>query len=420
MRRYGLIRLLPAALAFPVSAWAQGREQALSWQDAVALASRSNPALRSARKSVESSEARYRGSFNGLLPGLSLTNRATDSESATGASRWQAEGTASLDIFNMKSFARIGGASAALRRAEADWMLESVELRLGLRRAFAELLFSQELLSVAGRVSDIRRQNAELVGLKYDSGRESKGNALRASAELAEAQALLAQAARGLRVARRELGRRLGLEGFRVFVASGSLEARLLPAPPDDGFAGDRHPAVLQRAASRAQNSASLRESRSSLWPSLSANYTRDVKGRTYFPSSQLGWSASGILSIPIFGAGPTAAYYDVSAATRDLEKSEEDLRSIREQVAVALESAWAGLADKIDQLSVQKAFLEAARQRNDEASVRYTSGLMSFENWELVVADLVNSERGWVRARRDAVLAEAEWDRALGLALGE
>ncbi|MEK7743971.1 MAG: TolC family protein, partial [Elusimicrobiota bacterium] len=154
-------------------------------------------------------------------------------------------------------------------------------------------------------------------------------------------------------------------------------------------------------------------------WPTLSASYSKSLRGRSYFPGEPF-WSAAGVLSRPLFGGGPTALSHGISAAGRDLERSEQGLRAARAQVQSALEAAWAGLAQNLDQLKVRELFLEAALQRDEEASVRYSSGLMTFENWELVVADLVDSERGVVRSRRDAMLAEAQWDRAAGLSLEE
>jgi hypothetical protein len=65
-------------------------------------------------------------------------------------------------------------------------------------------------------------------------------------------------------------------------------------------------------------------------------------------------------------------------------------------------------MADATDQIEVQNQFLVAARQRNSEAMVRYSSGLMSYENWEDVVTELVNFERSAIRAERDAMVASS------------
>ncbi|MBI4375047.1 MAG: TolC family protein [Elusimicrobia bacterium] len=391
----------------------------LSWQDCVSLAARHNPELASSLAAWRADRSRYRGSFNALLPRLSLSNRYTDSRAASGQSRWQADGSASIDLFSMESYAGIRGASAALERSAADARARSSEIRLSLRTAFSDLLFAQEQLGVSRRVLDLRARNAELVSLKYDSGRESKGNNLRAEAELADAQAQFNAAGRALKVARRELARRIGLDEFEVIAASGTLEAVPLPAEADVGAIERRHPLLLQADASRRAARAALGQSRAALWPSLSASYSRTLQDRGYFPS-QPGWSASGLLSYPLFSGGPTAALHDISAARRDLEGSEQELRSVRYQVRSELESAWAELAESVDQVEVRRRFLEAARQRNEEASIRYSAGLMSFENWELIVTELVNSERGWVRARRDAMVARAAWDRSLGAVLEE
>lgn len=409
------------ALALPVIAVAEEVSQArlLSWQECVTLAGQRNPDLVSSRKAVEAEKSRYLGNVNSLLPSFSLSNRYSDSDSASGESRWSADGTASLSIFNMGNYAAIASARASVRRAEANLRLKSADVRLGLRRAFAELLFAQEQVTVSERVREIRKQNADLVSLKYDSGRESKGNMLRAKAEFREAQALLAQAIRNIRVARQELARQTGFDAFEAITATGSLEARPRAAAPDVTKAMERHPSVLQSEASKALAGARLRESKSSLWPALTASYSRNFQGRNYFPR-EAGWSVSGVLSYPLFGGGPSATLHKISAAKKDLEGAEEDLRFIRNRLRAGIEASWAGFAEKIDQTEVQKSFLEAARQRNEEASVRYSSGLMSFENWEIIVAELVRSEQSWVRARLEATLAEAEWDNLQGRLLGE
>jgi outer membrane protein TolC len=64
--------------------------------------------------------------------------------------------------------------------------------------------------------------------------------------------------------------------------------------------------------------------------------------------------------------------------------------------------------------------YLESARQRNDEATIRYSSGLMTYENWEIVVTDLVNFERSSIRSKRDAVVSEASWEQSIGKTLEE
>ena len=60
------------------------------------------------------------------------------------------------------------------------------------------------------------------------------------------------------------------------------------------------------------------------------------------------------------------------------------------------------------------------ARQRNDEADIQYASGLLSYNNWELIVSDRVSNESQILSALKNAMDAETSWNRALGRALGE
>jgi hypothetical protein len=68
----------------------------------------------------------------------------------------------------------------------------------------------------------------------------------------------------------------------------------------------------------------------------------------------------------------------------------------------------------------VQQALLAAARQRSAEADVRYQSGLLTYDNWEIIVSDRISTERQAISAKLAAVNAEAAWERSLGKGLGE
>lgn len=394
----------------------------LTWSDCVKRAEASNPDLAAALRSRESSRASYYGSFNGLLPQVGLTNSYTDSGGPGSAesSRWEAAGTVSLDLLNASRFAGVKTAGAALSLASANLRQVSSTVRFDLRKAFAQLLYAQSLLQVSRNIRDMRFKSAQLVTLRYHSGRESKGNMMRAKAQLLQADAELDQAGRDVRVAQRALDRQLGLDDFEEVVATGAYMVRVSSdLPRDEEYLLGRRPDIaVQEAAVRVAESG-LTRSRSSLWPSLSANYARSAFSDGEFPSAY-GWSLSGVLSYPIFGGGPTDAYFSISAARKSLESARQSLRAAREQALVDIETSWSDLAGAVDQTRVQTALLEAARQRNAEADVRYASGLMSYDNWEIIASDRVNQERQEVQARLNALDAQAAWEKALGKSLEE
>jgi outer membrane protein TolC len=407
-----------------VSSGARAADAPLTWEDCVRIAEQRNPDLLSARKALESQRARYLGSYNGLMPQVTLSNSRTDGGPASavrGAGpQWQAQGSAGMDLFNLKDYADIGSASATQSQVSAQLRLESAALRFSLRQAFADVLLAQEQVNVSTKIRDLRKTNARTVALLYDSGRESKGNRMKAEAELYQAEAELAQAVRSLRSTRVGLNHQLGHDDFALTTATGTLEAAALPPPPDDDSLLANHPQIASFEAAEAVARAGVKSAWSGVLPNLSVNYSRSVVDSKEFPTANAQWSAAGVLSLPIFGGGPTASWYAVTAAKRTLEKTREDLRSAKLQVRDTLESSWASLAGSIDQVEVQRRFLAAASQRNEEAGVRYSSGLMTFEDWELVVSDFVNFERSMVQSRHDAVIAESAWLKALGKGLEE
>ena len=382
-------RIVALAMCLAWAAGAAAQEQPapaskpLTWADCVALALRKNPDLASSFAAAEAQRAAYRGSFNGVMPSLTLSNGYSDSSSNLTGNRWSAQATADMDLFNPAKLAGIRSASASLTQAEANRRLTSASVRFNLWQAFMQVLFAERSIEVNRRILQLRDNDARLVALRYDSGRESKGNMLRAKAQLQQAQADLNQAMRNLRADQTALDRQLGLDEFQRVEATGTLTALPPPAFPEDPSSWlARRPDVAVQQAVVEGARASLSSARSSLWPTLSGNYTRGRLGRDEFPSSGYSWIGGLTLSYPLFGGGPTSTYYAIKAADRSLERAQQDLRSVRDQAVTDLETSWASYAGAVDQVSVQEQLLEAARQRNDEADVRYASGLLTYDNW--------------------------------------
>lgn len=408
-----LLSITPSSAAEP---------KALTWPEAVQTALRKNPDLLAAQSDWESRRANYKGSYNSILPQVGLSSSYTESKNDTSLSnRWSARGTASLNLFNLSDYAGISSAHSSLDQAMASLRSTSADVLLSLRRAFANTLFSEKQIEVSEIIHRIRKNNANLVSLRYDSGRESKGNKLRANAEFLQSNLDLNQSHRDLKAAQQELNRQLGEEFNFIFTATGTLTTKpSFQSEPVMEAIIENHPQIAVQNAQLKSAQASLREAQSDLWPNLTANYTRSFQGRNYFPGDEPNWSAAGVVSLPWFGAGPTSTYYSVKESRRGLDAARENLRSTVNQVRSNLESTWSNFLGSAEQVTVQHAFLEAARLRNDEADIRYSSGLISYDDWERIVTERVTFEKAVIRAERDAVFAEAQWDNARGKELGE
>lgn len=392
----------------------------MTWADCTALASKNNPDLIASKHSFEASKAAYYGSFNGFFPQLNLSHSYSDSDSNDNGATWQTRGSLSLNVFDMSQIASFRAARASLLQAEASVRQASSVLRYNLRRAFNQLYFVQKNVEVSGSIVSMREAESQLVALRYESGVESKGNMLRAKAQLLQAQADLAQSVRDLRTAQRVLCQQLGLDDFAALVTTSTLDAALAPDfPKDENLLLSRRPDISLQEASVKSAEAGLSQSRSALWPNLSANYSKSSSGTSEFSGAfQSNWGLA--LNYPIFGGGPTAVYYYVSAAKSNLEKAKQNLRSVREQALVDIETSWSNFAGAVDQSKVQTALLGSARQRYDESNIRYDSGLLTYDSWEIIASDRVSQERQAIQAQLSVLNAEAAWQKSLGKQLEE
>ncbi len=393
----------------------------LSWSDCVRLALDANPDLSAAKSSAASARYTRNAAYNGLLPRASLSNSWRDGSGVSDASDWSASANVSLDLFDLGRIASIRGAAANLSRAEAAQRQTSASVRFRLHKAWAGLLFAQEDVNVARSVLDLREQAAELVSLRYDSGRESKGNMLRTQAQLLEARASVAQSERDLRAAKRELAALLAVEDASVLTATGTFGgAEPVPEPQQLASFAAARPDIAVRQADLRAAEASLAQARADFWPSLSASYSRSVTGGTEFPDGPRSWSAGLTLSLPIFGGGPLGTFYSERASRAGLDRARAELKAARLAALDELETAWSSWAAAADQIRVREALRTAARQRSEEADVRYANGLMTFENWETVVSDRVQTENSVLASLRAVEDAAAGWDLAVGRPLEE
>lgn len=395
----------------------------LSWADCVSMAARNNPALKAAKSSLEAAKASYYGTYNGVMPSVSLSHSYSHTEDTgdsggTGDS-YRSSAQANWTLFDMQKINSIRISQSQFDQSEASFRQVSANLRYSLARAFNQLLYAQENIEVSKNIFAMREKEAQLVALRYDSGKEYKGNKQRAAAQFLQAKADLAQSTRELRTAQRSLNQQLGLDEFaNVSVSNAFAVHEPGELPKDLSPLLEHRPDILLQQASVRIYELSLSQSKNSLWPTLSANYSLSGSAPEEFPGLHSGWGLA--LSYSLFGGGPTSVYYAAAAARNNLERSKQELRSARDQALTDIETAWAAFAGEVDQIKVQEALLEASRTRSAEADIRYNAGLMIYDSWEIIASDRINQEHQALQARLAAMNAEASWAKALGKQLEE
>ncbi|MHB2025983.1 MAG: TolC family protein [Elusimicrobiota bacterium] len=415
---------LAVFLSFSKASFAQGPEP-LSWNDCVQIALQKNPELLAARRALQASRFQYKGSFNSILPHVSFVNSYANSDTLaqiaryTNAANYQADGSVSLDIYNAQDYASIRTAEAQREQASASLRQILAQVRLELRLAFVQLLYAQAKIDVDRRIIELQKTNAEMVALEYKSGQESKGNMMTSDAQLLQSQVALTDDERTLRSTQSKLSHWLGQDDFSAVIATGALSPVDPEAKPDFASLVVLNPQVIIQKAAVVLAQAGLQNSEVALWPDLSASASRYYNGGRELPQTPH-WSIGASLSIPIFGTGPLAAYYQIAASKQSLEQAKESLRETRNQARSSLEQDWSAYFQNVDLVFVNRKLFAAAVQRNDESTIRYNTGLMPFETWILAVEDVVNFQQSLLSAELNAANARAQWENAQGKILGE
>jgi outer membrane protein TolC len=89
--------------------------------------------------------------------------------------------------------------------------------------------------------------------------------------------------------------------------------------------------------------------------------------------------------------------------------------QSLKDSLVVTLGQDWASLQDDIEEVGVQKKFLDADLERYKIAQQQYSVGLITFDNWTIIEDALVTAKKTFLDTQANALLAEANWVAAQG-----
>jgi len=404
----------------PVAIRSGEAERPLAWKTLAEQAFQHNPDLLSVRAQVEAAERARRIAAGDYLPAVdgTLNKARTDSVSSQPRDSLGLGVSASQNLFS--GFGTTAGVMGAHKDYEAaQWFYRqtSAEVRFRLRSAYIELLRLERLAAVNRLTAERRKQNSELIGLRYEAGREHLGSAMRFDAIVSQADFDVRQTDRRIQSQSLRLGRELGGDFSLSYTIDGSLEALLPPfgGSPDFVLLAESSPQVQRLIKAAESAKAAVLGAQSEIWPSVDGTYDYGYSGNR---SSDLKReSALGLkVSLPFFNGGKNTA--GIVKARKEYDAAWENARSLRDEIVVQLSEAWIRLSDSVEQVQVRKNFLEASRKRSEIVRSQYSSGLSTFQEFDIAESDLADSEKSYVQSLADALAREADWQRVQGKTL--
>jgi len=416
----GLLLAIQATAAAP----AGGTPPRLTLDQAIARATRLDPNYVRALGQVDNAEWGRRAALAVfVLPSLTASIDATKYSTAffnIGTGRNQAEAVnatiqARYDLFSARKFTDLGRTRAELEAAEASELEQRFRTALLVEAEYYDVLQNQELARVA---ADRTRRADEGLGIaraRVVSGAAVQSDSLQLVLELTQARTDQLRRDAALRVARLQLGRRVGEAGPVDAEPVDTAEAPELPLGVDEAvqLAVTQGPQYRAARASERAASALLRGERGQYLPQLSLVGTHLRFDDSFFPSARNVSSLALTVTLPIWDDGRREIAISQARVNRDVSRAiREDLeRAARPDVTQAFEAYVTARATT--ELSTTGVLVARENYRVQES--RYRAGSTTILDVLDAQIRLTQSEADLVQARYAARLALAGLEAILG-----
>lgn len=398
-------------------------DENLTWKDCLQQASLNHPDLLSAKEIIRQFQDTKIITASTLWPqassNLSVTqlksSSASDASSKTTNYAYGVSGSQLL-FDGFKTINNVKASQENVKASQWGFQFVSSQVRLRLRTAFINLLEAQARIQLTKDIYEIRKQSVDLITKYYNSGIENSGALLTAQANVSEAQFEIDQAQRALIVTQRDLLKEIGARTIVPVQAQGNFDiSAKYQQKPDFENLVDDNPQLLQLIAQTNAAFFNVRSSRGNLWPSISLVGGVD-KSDNHWPPKADSTNVGVALTWPLLEGGSRLAQLDqTNSFYRSLEDQQQ---SLKDSIALSLEQAWSNLQDAIQQVDVEKKFLDANQERSRIASQQYSTGLLAFNEWIIIEDNLVSAKKTFLNTQANALSAEANWISAQGRTL--
>ena len=387
----------------------------MSWLECVMTAKKNNPSLTAAREKIKQKKANTGIAVSPMLPqtSTSISGSAGRSNDRDNDEASYSIGAKQLVFDGLKSVYSARSAKVYVDAAAYEYLVTESDVRLALRNAFVALLVAQENINITQTIVKRRKENFDLVSLRYDAGKEHRGSVLTAKANLSQARADLSQAGRNIHLARLQLSTTMGISSLPSLSAEGDITlADHFTLKPDFKTIASQSPLLMQMTYVTKALTLKAVSRKLAFFPSVYA-YLNAGKSKSRTGSEQKGWSAGLEMSYPISDGGER--YNNARKNDSLVKEAEAEMEKTRLSILFTLEDKWSSLQNSLENIEVSRQYLEAAEERSKIAEAQYSIGHIVFNNWTIIEDELVSAYKKHLNARASALYAEAEWIQAQG-----
>ncbi|HEY6808567.1 MAG TPA: TolC family protein [Gemmatimonadales bacterium] len=330
---------------------------------------------------------------------------------------WSAQLSARYDLFTGgQKLAELARSGAALAGAHADELRQRFATALATESDYYAVLENAELDRVAGERLRRAREQLGVARARVATGAAVSTDSLTLRLELTRALVAQLQQESALRIARLELGRRVGAAGPVDAVPLDTAAAPELPVTLADAIseAARQGPEYRAAAANERAASAAYRAELGNYVPHATLTYSKLSLGTKFYPNDLFKQTNLTLgFSFPIWNNGQRELALSQAIVNKNVARAQrEDMdRAVQHDVTAAYDAYVTARASA--ELAVQG--LAVARETFRVQQSRYQAGATTILDLLQAQSDLDDADAALVQARYATRLALAGLEAILG-----
>lgn len=394
----------------------------ISFDEAVNIASSNNNQLNAQKDYLESSRYLKKAATSSFLPSLTAQLGYDYQENEKeGLNKSTSDGynaglNLRLNLFNgFSDYQNYQQASIKVATQEETLRETKASVSYDLKNALANYFYAKDSVAISKDIARRRKENLDLVQLRFESGRENKGSVLLSEAYLQNAQLDLLKAENNFQTSKTQVRKVLNFSDDFEFEIMKPVTKTVNPnIKPDFNELIKTIPLVKRYELNIQSAEATVASSRSAFYPSWDVQASLGRNEDRFFPNDNKTLSLGTTISWSLFNGGKD--FYTVNSNALLRQAAQKELQNQFLDVKSQLSDAYSTFIESNQALVVSKSFLNASKVRAEINRSKYNNGLQTFDEWDRIENEHINYQRDYLVKERDQISAEAAWEKVQGL----
>jgi outer membrane protein TolC len=409
-------RLLP--LCFFISSLFS--QQVVKWDDVLKEAKEKNLQLKQTEISLQQTKLKIEKIKSEFYPRLNFSASSIKNYSKNFDSDIVYSYNLSLGIDLFNGFSTINNLRlqfVELLITQENFKRVYVDTVSSLKESFINLYFVQENIALAEKILQRRKQNYELVKLKYESGSEDLGSLLRVEADMLQAEYELKKLQREREVVIRQLLKIFAKENFvdiKVETISELDEdiEKIINQDVADVIKQTPEYKIKQYQLLETQIQAKL--AKSNFYPTVSFSANYGFSDTKLIPDKDK-WNLSLSLraSYNIFNGFRDIT--DLKIANNNIKTAEFELENTKLNLVNNFYVLQNNYIDAKELLVVREKYLQALEKQAEIVSIKYANGLATYYDWYQTEESFINMQKSLLDLKKQLILSKIDIIKFLG-----